>query len=141
MDIGMVIRLVESHSESLAKRWVERLRKEAGVDAFLRLPQDDLLKRLTDVYREIGLFLDQPKNDVIRHYFFAAGEMRRKQGLPAEDMVRGIQLAREVAWDFVEEQGEFDSSMSLYQALNLYRQIVIFFDWALVYAMDGYCED
>ena len=67
--------------------------------------------------------------------------MRRKQGLPAEDMVRGIQLAREVAWDFVEEQGEFDSSMSLYQALNLYRQIVIFFDWALVYAMDGYCED
>lgn len=140
MDIKNVVRLVEGHAEPLATRWMERIRRESGVEAFLRLPQSDLLARLTDVYREIGLFLDQPKNDIIRHYFFEAGRMRRKQGLPPEDMVRGIQLAREVVWEFVEEQGEFESSMSLYQALNLHRQIVNFFDWMLVYAMDGYYE-
>lgn len=141
MDIKYVVRLVEGHAEPLAARLVERIRKEAGVEAFLKLPQVDLLERLTDVYREIGLFLDQPKNDIIRHYFFEAGRMRQKQGLPPEDMVRAIQLAREVVWDYVEEQGTFDSSMSLYQALNLYRQIVLFFDWAVVYAMDGYWEE
>jgi hypothetical protein len=141
MDIQNVVRLVEGHSEALAKRWMERIRMESGVEAWLHLPQDELLKRLTDVYREIGIFLDQPRNDVIRHYFFDAGRMRRRQSMPPQDMARGFQLAREIVWEFVQEQGDFDSSVNLYQALNLYRQIVHFFDWALIYGVMGYFEE
>ena len=141
MDIQKVVKLVEGHAEGLAKRLVDRIRKDSGVEAFLRLPQDELLRRLTDVYREIGIFLDQPKSPVIRHYFFDAGVMRRNQGVPPQDLVRAIQLARDVVWEFVREQAEFDSSVNLYQAMELHGQVVHFFDWAVVYAVDGYCED
>lgn len=141
MDIQRVVKLVEGHAEGLAKRLVERIRKESGVEAFLRLPQDDLLNRLTDVFREIGIFLDQPRSAVIRHYFFEAGVLRREQGVPPQDLVRALQLARDVVWEYVREQADFDSSLNLYQALDLYSKVVHFFDWAMVYAMDGYCED
>lgn len=141
MEIHKVVKLVEGHAEALAKRLMERIRRESGVEAFLRLPQDELLQRLTDVYREIGIFLDQPKSGVIRHYFFEAGVMRRKQGVPPQDLVRALQLARDVVWEFVREQADFDSSINLYQSLDLYGQIVHFFDWAMVYAVDGYCEE
>ena len=97
MDIKHVVKLVEGHAEPLAARCMERLHREAGAEGFLRLPQNDLLVRLTDVYREIGLFLDQPKNDIVRHYFFEAGRMRHRQGLPPEDMVRGIHPLKSVS--------------------------------------------
>ena len=140
MNIQNVIRLVEGHAEALARRWIERIRKEEGLEAYLSLPEAALMEHVTDAYREIGLFLDQPKHDIVRHHFHDSGRRRRKQSLPISDVIRAIQLARNVMWQYVLEQDVFDSSLNLYQAIDLYRQIVNFFDCAIVFAVEGYCE-
>jgi len=45
-----------------------------------------------------------------------------------------------VLWQHVVEQGGFDSSVNMYQALNLYRQVMAFFDHGMIHAVEGWLE-
>jgi hypothetical protein len=142
MDINTIIRVVESHGAKLANRWLERLRKEEGMmEAYLRVPEADLLAHIRAAYEEIGLYLDQPRHQVIVEHFRETGRHRRKEGVPLVEVVRAVQLARSTLWQYILEQGVLDSTVNLYQALNLFRQIVAFFDCAAIFAIEGYVEE
>ena len=140
MDMSTVIGVVERNADKLAARWLERLRKEAGMEDYAREPAPLLLDHVRGAYQEIGTYLDQPRHQVIAEHFRATGRRRRERGLPLAEVIRAVQLARTVLWQYVIEQGIFDSTVNLYQALNLYRQIVGFFDQAVLYAVEGYFE-
>lgn len=142
MDMNLVIRVVEGHADKLAERWLQRLRKEEGMmAAYLLTPEENLLNHVRKAYEEIGTYLGQPKHPVITGHFLETGRRRRREGVPLPDVVRAIQLARSVLWQYVLEQGIFDSTVNLYQALNLYREVVACFDQAVLFAIQGYQEE
>jgi hypothetical protein len=140
MDMNSLIRVVETHADGLAERWVQRLRKEPDLDHYLREPEGELREHVRAAYEEIGVYLDQPDHEVIAEHFRDTGRRRCRQGVPLREAVRAVQLARSVLWQYVLEQGIFDSTSNLYQALNLFRQVVAFFDRAVLYTVDGYGE-
>ncbi len=141
MDLNSVIRIVESRADKISDRWLERLRREEGMELYLGHPEPQLREHVRKAYEEIGLYLDQPRHEVIVGHFADTGRRRYREGVPLRCVVRAIQLARSVLWQYVVEQGIFDSTANLYQALNLYRQIVNFFDTAVLIAVDGYMEE
>jgi hypothetical protein len=141
MDMNVIITLVEGHAHLLAQKWLERLRKEEGMEEYLIHPDAELQERVEHAYREIGLYLDQPKHHVIAGHFRQTGRNRRKEGVPLVKVIRAIQLARSTLWQHLLEQGLFDSTVNSYLALNLYRQIVAVFDNAVLHAIEGYFEE
>ena len=140
MDINSVIRLVEGGADKLAQRWVERLRHEEGMVDYLRFDEHVLLEHIRHAYEELGTYLDQPKHPIIAEFWKELGRKRRHDGIPITEQIRAIQLARSVLWQHAIEQGGFDSTVNLYQALNLYRQIVAFFDQGVMFAVEGWLE-
>jgi hypothetical protein len=140
VDINSMIRLVEAGAEQLAERCVEQLRHEEGMVDYLRLDEHELKDQLRRAYEEIGAYLDQPKNPILVEYWRELGRKRRKEGISITEQLRAIQLARSVLWQHVVEQGGFDSSVNMYQALNLYRQVMAFFDHGMIHAVEGWLE-
>ncbi len=135
-----LIRMIEGGADKLAVRWLERLHKEEGMADYLRIPEGQLLDHVRQAYEEIGTYLDQPRHEIIAEHFRETGRRRRKEGVSLAMVIQAIQLARSVLWQHALEQGVFDSTVNLYQALNLYRQIVHFFDQAILFAVEGYEE-
>ena len=141
MDMNVIITLVETHSHQLAQKWLERLRKEEGMEEYLLHPDHELHSHVEQAFQEIGLYLDQPHHHVIAGHFRQTGRLRRKEGVPLAKVIRAIQLARSTLWQHLLEQGLFDSTVNSYLALNLYRQIVQLFDSAVLYTVEGYFEN
>jgi len=141
MDMNVIITLVETHSHQLAEKWLERLRKEEGMEEYHIHPDHELHSHVEQAFQEIGLYLDQPRHHVIAGHFRHTGRMRRKEGVPLAKVIRAIQLARSTLWQYLLEQGLFDSTVNSYLALNLYRQIVQLFDSAVLHTIEGYFEE
>ncbi len=141
MDINAIVAIAETHAEPLAKKWLERLRREEGMERYLLRPEAELLAHVRAAYEEIGTYLDQPRHMVIVEHFRGTGRRRRAEGIPLHQVVRAVQIARIVLWQYVMEEGIFDSTANLYQGLNLYRQIVNFFDAAVLFTVQGYTEE
>lgn len=140
MDMNNLIRLVEGGADKLAERWVERLRHEEGMVDYLRIPEAVLRDHIRQAYEAIGTYIDQPNAPMMKEYFRELGRKRHKEGVSLTEQIRAIQLAKTVLWQHVIEQGGFDSTVNLYQALNLYRQVAAFFDHGIIYAVEGYLE-
>lgn len=141
MDMESIVRVVESHAEKLAMKWLERVRKEEDMHGYLHQPEGRLLQHVQRAYEEIGACLDDPESPIIRDHFLDTGRTRKEHCVPLVQVIRAIQLARTVLWDYVHELGIFDSSLNLYRGLNLYRNIVRAFDKAQFYAVKGYTEE
>ncbi len=141
MNINVVVRLVEAHADTLAERWAEALLKEGGPDAYFKIPRTELLPSLRETFREIGTYLDQPHHPVPSQHFREVGRKRRLEGMPLQEVVWAIQLARKVVWRYCMEQGLFDSTVDAYMALDLYKQVVHFYDAAILFVIEGYMEN
>ncbi len=140
MNINVVIRLIENHADTLAERWVEALLKEGGAEAYLKIPKTELFPFLKETFREIGTYLDQPNHPVSSQYFKEVGRKRRHEGMPLREVIWAVQLARKVVWRYCMEQGLFDSTVDAYMALDLYKQVVHFYDAAILHVIEGYAE-
>ncbi len=142
MDMNSIIRVVEGHADKIAERWLQRLRKEeATMYTYLREPEEHLLEHVQKAYEQIGLYLEQPRHHVIAEHFRETGRRRRREGVPLPDVVRAVQIGRIVLWQYVLEQGVFDSTVNLYQAINLFKQVNAVFDSAILFAIEGYLEE
>ena len=140
MDMNNLIRLIEGGADKLAERWVERLRHEELMVDYLRIPEDVLREHIRQAYEAIGTYLDQPTHPMMKEHFRDLGRLRRRENVALTEQIRAIQLARSVLWQHVMEQGGFDSTVNMYQAINLYRQVTSFFDHGIIYAVEGYLE-
>ncbi len=140
MNMDTVIRLVETHADALADRWVDTLLREGGVEAYLKIPRTELFAHVRESFREIGAYLDQPDHPVAVQHFREVGRIRRREGMALAEVVRAIQVARKVVWRYCNEQGMFDTSLDAYRALDLYKHVVHFYDAAVLHVIEGYEE-
>lgn len=141
MNLDVIIRLVETHHDALAERWLEAVLRESGAEAYLKLPRTELHNHIRDSFREIGSYLDRPDHPVAIQHFKEVGRRRKKEGMPLKEVVEAIQIARKVVWRYCNEQGCFDTTLDAYRALDLYKRLVHFYDAAILRTIEGYFEE
>ncbi|HOI45215.1 MAG TPA: hypothetical protein PLX50_06355, partial [Candidatus Aminicenantes bacterium] len=56
------------------------------------------------------------------------------------EIIQSLCLIRRHLWLKVESEGLIDTALELYQAIDLYNRVMVFFDRALYYAALGYEE-
>lgn len=133
-----LVRLIESHAEQLARGLIEKLHADIRATGMRKVPAHELQLRAYDVYHNFSdWLLNKTESDIERQYV-AIGARRASQGVPLSDLVYAILAVKEHLWEFLRREGLVDRALELYQELQLFQLVDVFFDRAIYFAVAGY---
>lgn len=144
-----MMRLIENHAESLAREVVEDLRTNEHVPSHVQIPREELASRIFALYRNLGNWIGDPKDDAIRIEYEKWGSIRRVQGIPPSELVYCLVLTKKHLRRYIREHwsvafsrdriasGEL-APLELYSIQELNYLVGDFFDRALYYLLRGY---
>lgn len=135
-----LVRLIEKHSEALARGLAEQIQKSDRTPAFRTIPIQELRLAATDVYSNLGEWLLRKTESDIARRFKTVGKQRSDQGIALEQFVWALMLTRDHLWHFLRREAFADNIVELHAELELQQLLSQFFDRAIYYAMIGYEE-
>jgi transcriptional regulator with XRE-family HTH domain len=139
--LGMkLVRLIEVHSETLARDLTERIRNSQRTSDFRKIPAHELEQATTEVYRNLGEWLLQKTESDIARRFKAVAARRQSEGIRLPQFASALMLSRDHIWRFLQREAFADNIVELHGELQLYQHLTQFFDRALYYAIVGYQE-
>lgn len=139
--LGMrLVRLIEIHSEALARGLTEQVRNAPRTSDFRKIPAHELEQAITEVYRNLGEWLLQKTESDIAGRFKAIAARRVVQGIGLPQFASALMLSRDYIWRFLQREAFADNIIELHGELQLYQHLNQFFDCALYYAIVGYQE-
>ncbi|MGB9105554.1 MAG: hypothetical protein WCC59_12405 [Terriglobales bacterium] len=134
-----LVRLIESHSDELAKRLLARFERSVRThDVLCNVPRHELERRAYEVYSHLTGWLLYETDREIEKTYTELGMRRASQGVPFGHFFWAIVTTREVLWEFLQEEGFAESPLDLRGGFDLLRLLEQFFDKALYYATVGY---
>ncbi len=133
-----LVKLIEEHAEQLTAGLVKDLQSNPHTRAYHKLSHQELHHRAYDVYRHLGEWLGHKADDRIEAGYRALGEERHAENVPLSEVVYALILIKYHLRDYVRTAGLVNSTVELYQQLELDRLVGQFFDKATYYAVRGY---
>jgi hypothetical protein len=118
-----LVKMIENHAEELARSVVGDLQGNPKTPAYSKLPAEALHRRVHEVFREFGQWLEYKPDETMKRWY---GEMGRKRyiaeiGLP--EVIHALLLTKYHLQDYIRSAGLVDSAMELYQELELQRLV------------------
>jgi hypothetical protein len=134
-----LVQLIESHADELTLRWLKDVRQNKDTPGYHTFPESELYKRAFDVYSNLGRWIgsEAHRTDVERIYTTLGAE-RFREGFALSEVVEALLLTKRHLWWYVREHGLIDSAVHLYQSIELFESVVLFFDRAVHFAAVGY---
>lgn len=113
------------------------------------IPKEELSSRVLALYRNLGNWIGDPKDDAIRHEYEEWGRIRCQQGIPTSEIVFCLILIKKHLRQYIREHGSVVFSgeplvsgemvpLELYSIQELNYVVGDFFDRALYYLLRGY---
>ena len=144
-----LIKLIETHAESLAHEVVEDVQTNEHTRSLVRIPKEELGSRVLALYRNLGNWIGDPKDDAIRHEYEEWGRIRCQQGIPASEIAFCLILMKKHLRMYIREHAGVVFSgdrlvpgemvpLELYSIQELNYVVGDFFDRALYYLLQGY---
>ncbi len=137
---GTLIELIESHAEQLNVSLVAKLRTDPKTAQYRDLSEEELGRRTGDVFQHLGLWLTEMSDDRIRERYRKLGRERRREGIPLSQVVAALTLSRNHLWNYIKNEGFFETALELHQEIEFVDLILRFFDRAAYYTAVGYEE-
>jgi hypothetical protein len=130
------------NSESLAKIWIRKVRKAPNLKSYNNLDDDALIKINSRIYRTLALWFEKEADrNQIGAFFADIGKSRRREGFAVSEVAYALFLAQRAVLEYLTTDYLNDSSLALYNAMNLSGQVADFFLLGTYYMMKGYLED
>jgi hypothetical protein len=144
-----LIKLIETHAETLTHKVVEDLLTNEHTHSHTRIPKDELGTRIFALYRNLGNWIGDPKDDAIRAEYEKWGKMRCQQGIPPSEIAFCLILTKKHLRQYIREHAAVVFSgdrlpsgemvpLELYSIQELNYLVGDFFDRALYYLLKGY---
>jgi len=135
-----LVRLIEDHSEELARSLVHKLKHCERTPDLVRVPTIELHDRCHEVYRHLSEWLvSKPEHDIETLYRKIGGR-RADQGVSLASVTWALILTKEHLWEFLEREDVLRTSVDVFGELELLRLLDQFFDRALYHVTEGYIE-
>lgn len=138
MISARLVQLVEDHSDKLTDRIVRDLRSDPRLEKLSRLPDAELRARCQEILRRLGHWLTASQEAEIAAHFEAIGRERRRQGIPLQEVVAGLQVFKNRILSHVRDQGLDLTSVELYAEEELEHQVGVFFDSVIYHVVRGW---
>jgi hypothetical protein len=135
-----MVRLIETHSEQLARGVVELVQKSEGCrDFLLKVPPEELQQTVQEIYQHLGVWLTRKTEREVEQRYTAIGERRAEQGVSLSQLMFAIVATKEHLWGYVaREVLDNPRPVELFQEVELAELVERFFDRAIYYATIGY---
>lgn len=144
-----LIKLIETHAESLAHEVVEDVQTNEHTRSLVRIPKEELGSRVLTLYRNLGNWIGDPNDDAIRHEYEEWGRIRCQQGIPMSEIAFCLILIKKHLRMYIREHATVVFSgdrfvsgemvpLELYSIQELNYVVGDFFDRALYYLLCGY---
>ena len=133
-----LVKLIETHSDGLAHNLIQRYRNCDKCSAYDRVPEEELVQKIYEVYRHLGEWLlGNSEADVERRYL-EIGARRAAQGVPASQLVWMLCLVRENLWAYLQKHAKLERPVEIFGEVELLELLDHFFNSAIYYAALGH---
>ncbi|MBM3284684.1 MAG: hypothetical protein FJY81_02325, partial [Candidatus Aminicenantes bacterium] len=134
-----LIDLIEHSADELANSWLADVRRELKLTTYQSFDNIELYNRAYRVYSQLGRWISREttKEEIARDYM-ALGAERRREGFALSEIIQALILIRRNLWKKVLQEGVLDTTLDLYQAIELNSRVMLFFDRAIYYTAVGY---
>ncbi|MGC2321056.1 MAG: hypothetical protein WA463_00365 [Terriglobales bacterium] len=134
-----LVRLIETHSDPLARGLLERIENSERCREFVsKVPPEELKDRVYEIYHHLGEWLLKKTERDVEQRYIAIGERRAAQGVPLSQFMFAIVATKEHLWDYVTREAMLDRPVELFQELELFQLVEQFFDRAVYFGAIGY---
>ena len=133
-----LVKLIETHSDGLARSLDHRYRSDKRCSAYANVPEDELRAKVYEVYRHLGEWLMGKTEADLEHRYLEIGARRFAQGVPASQVVWMISLVRENLWDYLHKHAQLDKPAEIFGEVELLEMLDQFFNRAIYYATLGH---
>ena len=133
-----LVKLIETHSDGLARSLLDRYRSDKKCSAYANVPEDELAAKVYEVYHHLGEWLMGKTEADVEHRYLEIGAKRFEQGVPASQVVWMICLVRENLWDYLEKYAELDKPAEIFGEVELLEMLDQFFNRAIYYTTLGH---
>ena len=149
MISAKLIELIEIHATRLAADVALDLRSSPRTAGFRSVPQDDLERRVFQLFHHLGNWIGNPKSERVEAEFVDWGRRRFGQGIPLSEIVYAIVILKQHLRRYIRDNGVVDAAfpridgdyvlpMHLHSLHDLNVRVGEFFDEALYYLTRGY---
>lgn len=137
-----LIDLIEKNADMLTRSWLHDVKQHGDTLTYHRCDEKKLYDRAFAVYSHIGKWVSREttKEDVAK-YYKALGKERREEGFELAEVVYALILTKRHLWLKVLSSGMLDTALDMHQALELNNRVVLFFDRAIFYTVQGFQEE
>ena len=133
-----LVRLIEDHSDELARGLMRKLSSREELAELRRVPEEEMRTRIYEVYRHLSEWLlECPEGEVARKYG-EIGARRAAQGVPLSVVVAALSAVKTQLWEFLKSEAVPERPLEMYGELQLLERVDGFFDKAIVSVVRGY---
>jgi hypothetical protein len=133
-----LIRLIESHSDQIARTLANRIRTSPKTSELQKLPETELLTGLQQLLQHMSEWLLSKTETDVEDRYHEIALRRAARGIALADSCWAIVITKEYLWDFLQKQGFLRNPIELYGEMELLALLDQFFDRALCYMAEGY---
>ena len=133
-----LVRLIETHSETLTATLIEKVQSSELTRSYQNVPREDLKDRVGGIYSHLGEWLIGKTSFDIDQRYEEIGARRVHQGVPISELIWVIILTKENLWEFLRKESLPERPAEAFGELELLQLLDKFFDRAIYYATVGY---
>jgi hypothetical protein len=133
-------RLIEKHSESLGKALVDKLRSSSRTDSYRSISEHELLHDIQVLYHNLSDWLMVRTELDVKQYYTKMGLFRAEQGVPMNQFIWALVLAKEQLWLFMQREAMTEDALELMNELEFVLALEQFFDRAMYYVAMSYTQ-
>jgi hypothetical protein len=134
-----LVHLIEKDAGELTNNWLRDIKQDSILPTYKSYDEKELYQRAFRVYSQLGRWIShETTRDEIKLYWTALGKQRREEGFALSEIIHSLATVRKHLWQKVQSEGLLDTALDLYQAIELYNRVMLFFDRAIYYAALGY---
>lgn len=135
-----LLHVLEMHNEEIAGRWIKDVHKDLDTISYKKIPKDKLREAAVDLYEQMARWLKNPAEGTawLEEIYLKRGRERQQEGFHVAEVVHAIALSKQHLWNFMKEEGVFDSATEMYQGLEMLQNVGFFFDRVIYYLVLGF---
>jgi len=138
MMLYRLVRMIETHSQSLAASLLEQVQKSDLTRTYQNVPAAELQERVYEIYRHLGEWLIGKDESHLEQRYLQIGARRAHQQVPLSEVIWVIVLTKETLWEFIKKEAVLERPVEVFGELEMLQLLEQFFDRAIYYASVGY---
>jgi hypothetical protein len=127
------VRLIESHSESLAHELMHKLEVANRCSDLHKVPREEMEERCREVYQHLSDWLIYKTESDIEREYRRIGRRRVEQGVRFSHFYWAVIFIKEELYEFLRREGVTETPLDLHAGFETMRLIEQFFERAILY--------